>query len=63
MIHFSTTLYEFENSIIITKMVTSSAPIFIGIPNSISSAMAPPSISASEVEMEANMAEVSRNLE
>ena len=39
-----------------TKSVVSTAPHIIGISNSISNAMAPPRISANEVEIDANTA-------
>ena len=49
-------LYEFENSMMTTNMVVRTAPHTIGMLNSISKAMAPPNISANEVEMEASTA-------
>jgi len=42
-----------ENSIIITKRVTKTAPILRGTENSMESAMAPPGISLREVDMDA----------
>ena len=63
IIHFSIFLYEFENSIIITKIVTSIAPIFIGILKSIFKAIEPPRISAREVETEARTAKDSTDFE
>ena len=49
-------LYVLENSMMSTNIVVNTAPHTIGILNSISSAMAPPNISAKEVDMEANTA-------
>src|SRR5574344_856720 len=49
-------LYELVKSINRTKSVVSMAPQSMGMSNSISRAMAPPRISASEVEMEASTA-------
>jgi len=46
-----------------TKIVNNKAPARMGIPNSMLRAMLPPSISASEVEMDASMADESRILE
>ena len=57
IIHFSIILYELVNSIIITKIVVSRAPALTGIPKSIFRAMAPPNISASDVETDANIAD------
>src|SRR5512133_1571716 len=62
MIHFSITLYVLEYSMIITKMVTSIAPALIGILNNMFSAMAPPRISARDVETDASIAEESKSL-
>ena len=56
MIPRSIRLYELVKSNISTNTVVSTAPAIIGISNNISSAMAPPNISASEVEMLASTA-------
>ena len=57
IIHRSILLYVLLNSIIIQAIVMMTAPAFIGISNNISKAIAPPSISASEVDMLANIAD------
>ena len=49
-------LYELENSVIMTKRVVSIEPHTIGISNSICNAIAPPKISASEVDIDAKTA-------
>ncbi len=63
IIHFSIIRYEFVYSIIITKIVTINAPARIGILNNMCKAMAPPRISAREVEMDASMADDNKSLE
>ena len=57
MIHFSIILYELVNNITPTKSKTRSEPALIGISKSILRAIAPPRISAKEVEIDANIAE------
>ena len=56
MISRSIRLYVLEKSMISTRTVVSMAPQTIGISKSISKAIAPPKISASEVEMDASTA-------
>ena len=57
MIQRSVLLYVLLNSMARHTMVTITAPALIGIPNNIRRAMAPPSISAREVDMLASMAD------
>ena len=57
IIQRSILLYVFVSNIPMQAAVTITAPTLIGIPNSIRSAIAPPKISASEVEMLAPIAE------
>ena len=59
MIHFSNLRYELEKSRIMIVISVMIAPIRIGMLKSICKAMAPPSISASEVDTEATMADES----
>ena len=56
MMERSIFLYEFVKSMMETKTVVKTAPQTIGMSSNISSAMAPPRISASDVEMEASTA-------
>ena len=56
MMERSIFLYELVKSMIETKSVVNTAPHIIGISKSISNAMAPPRISAKEVEIDANTA-------
>ena len=57
MIQRSILLYVLLSSMIRQATVTITAPIFIGMLNSIRNAMAPPSISASEVDILASIAD------
>ena len=56
MMERSIFLYEFVKSMMTTKTVVNTAPHIIGISKSISKAIAPPNISAREVDMDANTA-------
>ena len=56
MMALSIFLYELEKSIMTTNIVVRTDPQAMGISKSICKAMAPPSISASEVDMEASTA-------
>ena len=56
MMERSIFLYELVKSMIETKSVVNTAPHIIGISKSISNAMAPPRISAKEVEIDASTA-------
>jgi hypothetical protein len=63
IIHFSIILYELVYNMIATKIVTKIAPALMGMSKSIFKAIAPPKISASEVEIEASIAEEIRIFE
>ena len=56
MMERSIFLYELVKSMMETKSVVNTAPHIIGISNNISNAMAPPRISAREVEIDASTA-------
>ena len=57
IIHFSIILYELVYNIIKTKAVTRIAPALMGISNNMFKAIAPPKISANDVEIDASMAD------
>ena len=63
MIHRSILLYVLLNNIIIQAIVTITEPAFTGIPNSMSRAIAPPRISARDVDILASIAELSMGRE
>jgi len=63
IIIFSIKAYELVYNMIPTKITTSIAPAGIGIPNNICNAIAPPKISANEVETDATIADPSMVLE
>lgn len=57
IIYRSIFLYELENIMAKTKIVTNTAPTFMGTWKSIFNAIAPPSISAKDVDIDAAIAD------